>query len=162
MSKERMKKLKWMESYQQERLWLEEMARKGWFLENINWGCIFTFVKGEPKHMLYDIDRFSIPKNPTLEEIRHKEMFFEIARELGWQEVTHGEDMTYFFAKEYEEDGINELHNDPESRRFMAAKYRKYYSALAKQQVFWAAVIVLTCIFEKVIQLIEKLVAEER
>ena len=154
MSKERMKKLKWMESYQQERLWLEEMARKGWFLENITFGCIFTFVKGEPKHMLYDIDRFSIPKNPTLEEIRHKEMFFEIARELGWQEVTHGEDMTYFFAKEYEEDGINELHNDPESRRFMAVKYRKYYSALAKQQVFWAAVIVITCIFEKVIQMI--------
>ena len=61
MSKERMKKLKWMESYQQERLWLEEMARKGWFLENITFGCLFTFVKGDPKHMLYAIDRFSIP-----------------------------------------------------------------------------------------------------
>lgn len=152
MSKERMRKVKWITSYQKERLWLEGMAQKGWFLENITLGCIFTFVRGEPRHMLYDIDRFSIPKNPTLEEIRHKEIFLEMARELGWQEVTHGEDMTYYFAKEYEEGGINELHNDAESRSFMAAKYHKYYSLCAKQQVFWAAVIVALNLFERLVQ----------
>lgn len=152
MSKERVRKYKMTTSYQKERKWLEEMALQGWFLENIRLGIIYTFVKGEPKRVLYDIDRFSLPKKPTLEEIRHKEMFLEMAQELGWQEVTHGEDMTYYFSKEYEEGGINELHNDPESRRFMAAKYRDFFSGHAKKQVFWAAVIVIVNIFVKLLQ----------
>lgn len=153
MSKNKMKKCKFMVSYQRERMWLEKMAQQGWFLENISLDIVYTFSKGEPKHMLYDIDRFSLPKKPTLEEIRHKEMFLEMARELGWQEVTHSEDMTYYFAKEYEEDGVNELHNDSESRKFLAEKYRSCFSKQAKQQVFWAAVIVLVDIFEKLLQI---------
>lgn len=150
--RDRMKKLKIMTSYHKEKLWLEDMAKQGWFLDDIRWGIIFTFVKGEPKHVVYDIDRFSLPKKPTLEEIRHKEMFLEMAKELGWREVTHGEDMTYYFCKEYEEDGVNELHNDPESRRFMAEKYRTYLAHWAKQNVFEAAVIAVVGIIEKLIQ----------
>ena len=128
IGREKKRKIKIMVSYQKERGWLEEMALQGWFLENISLGIVYTFVKGEPKRMLYDIDRFSLPKKPTLEEIRHKEMFLEMAQELGWREVTHGEDMTYYFAREYEEGGVNELHNDPESRRFLAAKFRRFLS----------------------------------
>lgn len=153
IGREKKRKIKIMVSYQKERGWLEEMALQGWFLENISLGIVYTFVKGEPKRMLYDIDRFSLPKKPTLEEIRHKEMFLEMAQELGWREVTHGEDMTYYFAREYEEGGVNELHNDPESRRFLAAKFRRFLSNYAKQQVFWAAVIVLVNIFEKLAQI---------
>ena len=142
-----------MAGYQKERMWLEEMALQGWFLTDISLGMIYTFTKNEPKHMLYDIDRFSLPKKPTLEEIRRKEMFLEMAEELGWKEVTHSEDMTYYFAKEYEEGGVNELHNDPESRRFLAEKYLSSFSYHAKQQVFWAAVIVVINILEKLLQI---------
>lgn len=147
------KRFRIMAGYQKERMWLEEMALQGWFLTDISLGMIYTFKKNEPKHMLYDIDRFSLPKKPTLEEIRRKEMFLEMAEELGWKEVTHSEGMTYYFAKEYEEGGVNELHNDPESRRFLAEKYLSSFSYHAKQQVFWAAVIVVINILEKLLQI---------
>lgn len=153
MSEERIRKCKIMTSYQREKKWLEEMALQGWFLENIRLGIIYTFVKGEPRRMLYDIDRFSLPKKPTLEEIRHKETFLEMAQDMGWQEVTHSEDMTYYFAKEYEEDGINELHNDTESRRYIAAKFRSFLSEYAKKIVFWGAVIAFVDILVKLLQL---------
>ncbi len=143
MGKERMKKIRFLWGYQKERKWLEDMALQGWFLENINFGIFYTFVKGEPKHLLYDLDRFNLPKKPTLEEIRHKEMFLEMARELGWREVTHDETMTYYFAKEYEEDGINELYNDEESRRHRAAKFRDYLSGNGKRLIFWGMVILV-------------------
>lgn len=152
MDKGRKTKCRFFVSYQKERKWLEEMAMQGWFLENISLGMVYTFAKGEPRHMLYDIDRFSLPKKPTLEEIRHKEVFLEMAQELGWHEVTHSEDMTYYFAREYEENGVNELHNDLESRKFLAAKYRQFLFGLAKRQVFWAAVIVMVDLFEKLLQ----------
>lgn len=156
MNKGRIRKCKIIVSYQKERMWLEEMALQGWFLENIRFGIIYTFEKGEPKRILYDIDRFSLPKKPALEEIRHKEMFLEMAEEMGWREVTHDEDMTYYFAKEYEEGGINELHNDSDSRRFMAAKFTRFFSDYARRQVFWAAVIAVVDIFTKLLQLLVK------
>lgn len=137
MNKDRIRRCKIITSHQKERKWLEEMSLRGWFLENISVGVFYTFAKGEPRRLLYDVDRFCLSKRPTLEEIRHKEMFLEMAQELGWREVTHSEDMTYYFAKEYEEGGVNELHNDRESRRFLAQKFRRLYSDSAARQVFW-------------------------
>ena len=82
MEKTTKKKLKLFASLQKERLWLEAMARDGWFLENITLGIFYTFQKGEPKNMMYEADRFNLPKKPTLEEIRHKEFFMDMADEL--------------------------------------------------------------------------------
>lgn len=155
--KDRMKKQKWFFSYQKERAWLEEMALQGWFLENIRFGVRYTFAKGEPRKLLYDVDKFVLSKKPTLEEIRHKEMFLEMAQELGWREVTHSEDMTYYFAREYEEGGVNELHNDRESRRYMAEKYRRYLWDRGRQMVFWAAVIAGCAVFVKLLELLSGL-----
>lgn len=143
MGKERSKRFRLLRGYQKERKWLEDMALQGWFLENINFGVCYTFARGEPKRLLYDMDRFNLPKKPTLEEIRHKEMFLEMARELGWREVTHDESMTYYFAKEYEEGGINELHNDEESRRYRAAKFKNFLSDYGKRLVFWGTLILV-------------------
>ncbi len=138
--RQRRKILRFWVSIQKERKWLEEMALQGWFLENLTLGIFYTFVKGEPKRMLYDVDRFNLPKKPTLEEIRHKEMFLEMAEEMGWREVCHDESLTYYFTKEYEEGGVNELHNDPESRRYRAEKFRSYLQESAKRMVFWSMV----------------------
>lgn len=148
------KRWRWLFSYQKERAWLEEMALQGWFLENIRFGVLYTFVRGEPRKLLYDVDQFPLSKKPTLEEIRHKEMFLEMARELGWREVTHSEDMTYYFAREYEEGGVNELHNDRESRRYMAEKYRRYLWDRGKQMVFWATVIAGCTLFVRLLGLL--------
>lgn len=122
-----MKKIKFIVNYQKERVWLEEMAGRGWFLRNINLGVYYTFEKGEPKKMMYEIDRFNIPKSPSLEEIQHKEIFMDMAEELGWQEVTHDETLNYYFCKEYIEGEINELYNDEESRIYRAKKFANYF-----------------------------------
>lgn len=140
-------------SFQKERAWLEEMAGKGWFLSNLTLGMIFTFVKGEPKKMLYDVDRFSLPKKPGLEEIRRKELFFELAQEMGWQEVTHDESMNYYFAKEYEEDGVNELCNDEDSRRYRAQKFKEIYHVSAKRFAFCVMVVAAVSIWLKLVLL---------
>lgn len=153
MSQNKRKILKIMFSYQKERRWLEAQAEKGWFLSDISMGVIYTFTGGEPGRMLYDIDRFNLSKKPTLEEIRHKELFLEMAQELGWQEVTHDESMTYYFAKEYEEGGVGDLCNDEESRRYRAEKFKSYLMENAKKQCFWAMVIVIVNILEKLLQI---------
>lgn len=132
MHNDQIKKWKWTLSYQRECEWLEEMATQGYFLVNITMGIRYTFSKGEPKRMCYDIDRFSLPAKPTLEEIHHKEMFLEIAEELGWKEITHDETQTYYFAKEYVEGDVNELHNDKESRLCRAKKFSAFFQKESK------------------------------
>lgn len=155
VKRDRIRRFKFFISYQKERKWLEDMALEGWFLEDMALGMIFTFIRGEPKRLLYDIDRFNLPKKPTLEEIQHKELFMEMAQEMGWREVTHDEVLTYYFAKEYEEGGVNELHNDPESRRYRADKFRLYLWETGKKLTFWSMVMALVDIFRRLILLLE-------
>ena len=61
MEKQEIKKFKLFVSLRQQCQWLEEMARQGLFFKNIVWGCLFTFEKGEPKNMMYEVDRFNLP-----------------------------------------------------------------------------------------------------
>lgn len=143
MEKTIKKKLKLFVSLQKERLWLEAMAKDGWFLDNITMGIFYTFQKGEPKNMMYEADRFNLPKKPTLEEIRHKEFFMDMADALGWKEVTHDESMTYYFCKEYKEGDINELYNDEESRRQRGRKFSTYYYKKAQELVFWTTFVII-------------------
>lgn len=147
MEKKVKKKIKLFTSLQKERLWLESMAKKGWFLSNMTLGIFYTFEKGEPKNMMYEVDRFNLPKKPSLEEIRHKEFFMDMAEELGWKEVTHDESLTYYFCKEYKEDDINELYNDEESRRIRGKKFTSFYYKKAQEIVFWATLMIATYIF---------------
>ncbi len=137
----KLRKVRFIVSYNKERLWLEEMAKNGWFLKNISLGCIYTFEAGEPRNMMYEIDRFNLPKKPTLEEIRHKEIFMDVASELGWSEVTHDETLTYYFCKEYKEGDINELYNDEESRKQRGKKFSLFLYNKIKELIFWMAVI---------------------
>ncbi|MDO4344678.1 MAG: DUF2812 domain-containing protein [Eubacteriales bacterium] len=121
------RKTKFYMSLMKEKLWLEDMAQQGYFLKNMNLGCVYTFSEGEPRRLVYDIDRFDLPKSPTLNEIREKENFVSLAGEMGWQEVTHDEDLNYYFCKPYEEGGINEIYDTPEARKIHALKYRDHY-----------------------------------
>lgn len=125
------RKMRFIWSLMKEKFWLEEMALQGYFLKNINMGIIYTFEKGEPERMVYDVDRFDLPKNPTLKEIREREQFVSFAEEMGWREVTHDEDMNYYFCKPYEENGINEMYDTDEQRKIHAVKYRERYRTAA-------------------------------
>ncbi len=128
-----MKKTRWFISGRKEKLWLEEMAQQGWFFTNITWsGIRYTFEQGEPKKMVYEVDRFDLPKSPSLSEIQAKKEFFELAEEMGWQEVTHDVDMNYYFSKEWEEDGVNELYETHEMRKIHGDKYYHHFVEQAK------------------------------
>lgn len=147
MSKEsRTRKFRFFLSYQKELCYLEKMAMQGWLLENISVGVIYTFRKSAPVRMLYDVDRFNLPKKPTLEEIRHKEMFLEMAQEMGWKEITHDESLTYYFAKEYVEGDVNELHNDEASRAYRARKFSSHMRKQATIMMPFLALLSLMCL----------------
>lgn len=121
------KQTKWFISIIKEKLWLEEMALEGWFLIDMVWGVRYTFEKREPKKVIYEVDRFNLPKSPTLKDIRHKQEFLTMATEMGWQVVVHDEDQNHYLCKEYKEGEINELYNDSESKEHHAKKYSSRY-----------------------------------
>ncbi|WP_343209865.1 DUF2812 domain-containing protein [Anaerolentibacter hominis] len=135
---ERKKVLKLFVSMNQEKMWLEEMGTRGWKLKNVTLGCVYTFERTTPARLFYEVDRFNLPKNPTLQDIRHKEIFLEMAKEMGWEMIAHDEEMNYYFCKEYAEGDINELYNDEESRLFHAEKYRRHYLEKANSITGWA------------------------
>lgn len=122
-----LKVTKWFTSIRKEKLWLEQMAQSGWILSDMKMGIRYTFMKSEPKRLIYEIDRFNLPKTPTLKDIQHKKEFMNMAEEMGWKVILFDEDLNYYFCKEYREDEINELHNDFESRQYRAQKYQNRY-----------------------------------
>lgn len=132
MENNKNKVLKIFISLRKEQQWLEEMALKGWKLTNIDIGIWYTFTAIEPKKLVYEIDRFLLPKHPTMKEIKHKEEFLEMAQEMGWEVIVHDEDLNYYFCKEYIDGDINELHNDLESRQLRAETFRTRYQYFGK------------------------------
>lgn len=143
----RIKKTRFFCSLRKELHWLEEMAQQGYFLADMRMGVIYTFEQRMPERIVYEIDRFDLPKSPTIKEIREKEQFVSLAQEMGWQEVTHTEDMTYYFCKPYEESGVNEMYEDEEMRRLHAAKFREYYRGMAQHlnytTLVWAVLLLI-------------------
>lgn len=128
----KIKKIKCFLTFHKEREWLEKMALQGYMLEDVKFGVYYYFRKDIPKHMLYEVDRFDLKRNPNLTEMMEKKNFIDMAKEGGWQEVTHDESLTYYFTKEYEEDGFNDLYNDEESIQVRADKFRNYYLSQAE------------------------------
>lgn len=135
MENNTIKKTKLFLSIMKEKIWLEQMALEGYKLIKMTMGMRYTFEKIEPTRLIYEIDRFNLPKNPTLSEIKSKADSLSMAEEMGWQIAVHDEDLNYYFYKEYVEGDINELYNDQESRLVRAEKYRKRYSIAAKQML---------------------------
>lgn len=154
---ETMKKFKCFVSLVEEKLWLEEMALDGWFLKDITMGMWYTFEQGEPKRMLYEIDRFDLPKEPTLKEIRHKEQFLELAEETGWKIATHDEDLNYYFCKEYVQEESNVLYTDEESVVERAMRYKRHYDDSAFSLVKWSLAVTVMGLF---VELVTRIVGD--
>jgi len=129
---EMLKVTRFIWNFREETEWLHEMAEQGWFLKDMKMGVRYIFEKGEPMNMVYEVDRFNLPAYPTEEQITQKEDFIAMANELGWEELLHDEDLNYYFVKEYEEDGMNELYDTDEARRLHAEKYSGHFQESVK------------------------------
>jgi len=130
-----MKKTKLFVSMMKEKIWLEQMALEGYKLIQMTMGMRYTFEQIEPTRLIYEIDRFNLPKNPTLREIKSKHDSIAMAEEMGWKIALHDEDLNYYLCKEYAEGDINELYNDQESRQIHAEKYRNRYTSVGKDML---------------------------
>lgn len=135
------KKFKFFLYISKEQKWLEEMALQGYILEDVKMGVFFYFRKDAPKRMLYEYDRFFQKKHLSREEILEKENFLQMAEETGWKEITHDETLTYYFAKEYEEDGFNELYIDKDSKQRKVDKFRTFFESQLKLLLHGSTVI---------------------
>lgn len=145
------KKFKLFFLFSKERQWLEDMALKGYILENISGGVYYHFRKEKPQHLVYEIDRFCLEKHPSRADIMEKEEFLQIAKDTGWREVTHDESLNYYFVREYDDDGFNELYIDDESRLRKVNKLRNFYdhqlNVIQKLSAFVSVLLLLFLIF---------------
>ena len=123
-----MKKMKFFWSFYKERDWLEEMARQGWLLNNITLGMIYHFEKCEPCEKVYEIERFAITAHPTVAELTARTQALDITSQFGWKQITHDEDLNYYFVKDKAGDETDEFYDDPETRMERAERYRKHYA----------------------------------
>lgn len=123
-----MKKLKFIWSLVKERDWLEEMARQGYLLTNITMGVLYTFKECEPCEKVYEVERFAVSAHPTVSELTAKNRALDIATQFGWEQITHDEDMNYYFCKDKAGDETDEFYDEEESRRERAERYRKHLS----------------------------------
>lgn len=122
-----MKKLKFFMSLLKERDWLEEMATKGWLLKDMTLGVLYHFEEIEPTEKVYEIERFTVLGKPKKEMLTARKTALDIAKQAGWEVVTHDESMNYYFVKDKEGDESDEFYDDDELRRERAEKFRSGY-----------------------------------
>ena len=122
------KEIRWFISLMKEREWLEKKSMEGWFLKDLRMGGIrYVFEKGEPRHMVYAVERFDLPKNPLRREIEERTGAMEMARETGWEIICHDVAMDYYLTRPWEEGGSNEFYDSEEDRRKRADSYRRFF-----------------------------------
>ncbi len=90
----------------------------------------YHFTKIEPSQKVYEIENFLIPMNgnATKQEMLARKTAFDIAKQTGWEIVTHDESMNYYFVKDRAGDESDELYDDDESRRQRAEKFHRRYT----------------------------------
>lgn len=122
-----MKKWKFFLSFLKERDWLEDMARQGYILTDINFGIRYHFKKCEPCEKVYEIERFSISSHPAVSELTARKIATDIAIQSGWEIAANDEEMNYYFVKDKANDESDEFYDD-ETRQERAERYRKHYT----------------------------------
>lgn len=122
-----MKEVKFFLSLCKERDYLEKMAAQGWLLTDITLGIIYQFKKVEPCQKVFEIERFAVSSKPTVHELKARMLATDVAKQAGWEVVTHDESMNYYFMKDKAGDETDEFYDDDELRKGRAERYRKYY-----------------------------------
>lgn len=121
-----MKKLKFFVSLLKERDWLEHMATQGWLLTDITLGVLYHFKQIEPCEKVYEIEHFVVTSRSTIADLTAKTNALDITSQFGWEQITHDEDMRYYFVKDKAGDETDEFYDD-ESRLERAERFRNYY-----------------------------------
>lgn len=122
-----MKEVMFFFSLLKERDYLEKMAARGWLLTDITFGIIYHFKKVEPCQKVFEIERFAVSSKPTVYELRARMLATDVAKQAGWEVVTHDESMNYYFMKDKAGDETDEFYDDDELRRGRSERYRRYY-----------------------------------
>lgn len=123
-----MKKCRFFMSLYKERDWLEEMARQGWLLTDITLGILYHFKECEPSEKVYEVDRFTQLGRPNKQQLTARKTALDIAKQYGWEVVTHDEDMNYYFVKDRAGDESDEFYEEDSLRRERAEKFRHHLS----------------------------------
>lgn len=122
-----MRKVKFFICFMKERDWLEEMASKGWLLTNMSLGIIYQFKPIEPSDKVYEVERFAVGPGSSITDLTARGRALDIAGQCGWEQVTHDEDMNYYFVKDRAGDETDEFYDNEEARRERAERYRRRF-----------------------------------
>lgn len=101
--------------------WLEQMAQKGYFLNETAWSWWY-FTKQEPKNVRYRLDTVTEPKG-TLDPQKQEDY-----EALGWRYVTTHNGIYHIFEAENEE--AEELHTDPAVKSLRLEGYEKQMKSI--------------------------------
>jgi len=123
-----MKKIKFFTSIYKERDWLETMASQGQFLTHVTLGFLYHFEENTPCEKVYAIERFDISLRATVSELNARNHALKLAAESGWTEVTHDEDMNYYFVKDKTGSAGDEFYQDESDRKARAERFRSHYT----------------------------------
>ena len=77
-------------SGEKEALWLNDMSKTGWHLQNYCLG-VYRFAKGNPENFIYEID-FSIARGNELT------VYIGLYRDAGWEHIVSFANWHYFRA----------------------------------------------------------------
>lgn len=141
-----MKKLKFFISIFKERDWLEEMAQKGWLLQDITWGILYHFKESKPVQKVFEIERFGASNHPKIQEINARRLALDIAEQTGWQVVTHDEEMNYYFMKDKAGDETDEFYDEEEMRKERAERFKNRYG-YEMPSAFAALIFIVTLLY---------------
>lgn len=120
MDTKKVRKFKWFWAWQDEaeEVWLSEMSRQGWHLENPGLPGIYTFVGGEPTAYIYRLDF----QDTSVDRGAYLQLF----QDAGWDHV--GEMSGWHYFRVLAQPGqAPEIFSDPESK---IAKYRRVLNFL--------------------------------
>ncbi len=123
-----MRKIKLFTSIHKERDWLEAMASQGQFLTHVTLGFLYHFEENTPCEKVYAIERFDISLRATVAELNARNHALMLAAESGWTEVSHDEDMNYYFVKDKSGSDADEFYQDETDRNAQAERFRKHYT----------------------------------
>ncbi len=77
-------KLFWADQDVEQEIWLREMANKGLHLKSLNVFCQWTFERGAPADVAYQID-FTSSKDPHYNQLLRDDGWENAAELTGWQ-----------------------------------------------------------------------------
>ncbi len=104
--------------YEKEEQWLREMANQGWLLKDVNL-IVYTFIKTEPKDIVYKLDFQNSDESPDAE-------YLQMLEDYGWTYLFALNHYRYLYKEATGIEGEDEIYTDNESKYEMLKRIIKY------------------------------------